>query len=62
MDSADLHGDALLVRHLLARLTPAERESVLSLQPEVQELQAARDALRRRIAALAAPTGWEAWS
>lgn len=58
MDSPELHGDALLVRHLLARLSPAERENVLSLQPEVQRLQAARDALRSRIEAHAPPRGF----
>jgi hypothetical protein len=55
MDSPELHGDALLVRHLLARLAPSERESVLSLQPEFQQLQKARDAAERW---LREPTDW----
>jgi hypothetical protein len=49
MDDGYLHSDALLVKHLLARMTPSEREPILSTLPEVQRLQHANAMLWLRI-------------
>jgi hypothetical protein len=49
MDDGYLHSDSLLVKHLLARMTPEQRAPLLAAQPEVQALQKARDMLWLRI-------------
>lgn len=49
MDDDHLHGDLHLAAHLMARLTPEQREAVLATVPEHVALKHARKMLWLRI-------------